>query len=226
MQKQAFGHFALGPETDLASVCELGQRSSHLDCGRPMSKYFVIESANSPWGDYGDILVNGLVETSKCVGLHAIYVSRTGPYVPPVTQPFDHIVVTDDFRRELEASQLTGFDFLETQYRKVVRLDWQTWDTNADEPMSYPETGEPEDYVLGCPHDPTLLAQMPRLWALAVQPTSELQVQGTGSFRMDRHPGTDIAREFGLYWVTERMKTWLESSSAGRWITFRPVTPR
>lgn len=87
-----------------------------------MSKYFVIGSANSPWGDYGDVLVNGLAETTS--GLHAIYLSRTGPYVPPVTQPFGLIIVTDDFRHELEASQLTGFDFLEAQYRKVVRLDW------------------------------------------------------------------------------------------------------
>lgn len=194
--------------------------------GRPMSKYFAIESAKSPWGDYGGVLVNGLIEATKSIGLQVIRVSRTGPYVPPLTQPFGLIIVTDEFRRELEASQLTGFGFLQTQYGKVIRLDWQTWSTDTDEPMSYPETGEPEDYILGRPHDPTLLAQMPRLWALAVRPTSELQVQGTRSFRADRHPGTDIAREFALYWVTERMKTWLERSSAGRWITFRSMTPR
>ncbi|WP_434902491.1 hypothetical protein [Bradyrhizobium sp. HKCCYLS20291] len=153
-------------------------------------------------------------------------ISRTGPYVPPITQPFGFIIVTDEFRRELESSQLTGFDVLQTQYGKVVRLDWQTWSTVADEPMSYPETGEPEDYVLGSPHDPTLLAQMPRLWALTVRPTSGLQVQGTRSFRADRHPGTDIAREFTIHWVTERMKVWLERSSAGPWITFRSIAPK
>jgi hypothetical protein len=216
----------MGQRRTLRAIANWGNEAANTHRGASMSKYFAVESANSPWGDYGDVLLNGLVEKSKSIGLHAIYVSRTGPYVPPVTQPFGLIIVTDDFRRELEASQLTGFDFLETQYRKVVRLDWQTWNTDAAEPMSYPETGEPEDYVLGRPHDPTLLAQMPRLWALAVQPTSELQVQGTRSFRIDRHPGTDIAREFELYWVTERMKAWLERSSAGRWIMFRPVTPQ
>jgi hypothetical protein len=190
-----------------------------------MSKYFTVEMANSPWGDYRDVLVNGLAETTEGVGTHFISVSRTGPYVPPVTQPFGLIIVTDDFRRELEASPLTGFDFVEVQYRKLVRLDWQAWNADANEPMCYPETGEPEDYILEGSHDPTLLAQMPRLWALAVQPTSGLQIEGTGSFRGDRHPGTDIAREFTLYWVTDRMKAWLERSSAGRWITFRPVTP-
>lgn len=191
-----------------------------------MSKYFAVESANAPWGDYGDILVNGLAETTGGTGPHAIYVSRTGPYVPPVTQPFGLIIVTDDFRHELEASTLTGFDFVEAQYRKLVRLDWQAWNADADEPIAYPETGEPEDYIVEGSHDPTLLVQMPRLWALVVEPTSELQVQGTGSFHGDRHPGTDIAREFTLHWVTDRMKAWLERSSAGQWITFRPVTPR
>ncbi|WP_315783882.1 MULTISPECIES: hypothetical protein [unclassified Bradyrhizobium] len=188
-----------------------------------MSDYFAIES-RYPWCDYGDILVNGLIEEAKGIGLPVI--SRTGPYVPPMTQPFGFIIVTDEFRGELESSRLTGFDFMPTQYGKVVRLDWQTWSTLTDEPMSYPETGEPEDYVLEGPHDPALLAQMPRLWALAVQPTSGLQIQGTRSFRIDRHPGTDIAREFKVHWVTERMKVWLERSSAGQWIAFRPVTPK
>lgn len=211
----------------MQAVADWGNRSSAAaHPGPTMSKFFAMESVRSPWGDYGDILLNGLVEATECVGPPIIRILRTGPYVPPMTQPFGFIIVTDEFRRDLERSQLTGFDFEQTQYGKVVRLDWQTWSTDTNEPMSYPETGEPEDYILGCPHDPTLLAQMPRLWALAVRPTPELQVQGTHSFRADRHPGTDIAREHTLHWVSERMKVWLERSSAARWIAFRSIRPR
>jgi hypothetical protein len=116
-----------------------------------MSKFFAIESVRSPWGDYGDILSNGLVEASECVGPPVIRILRTGPYVPPMTLPFGFIIVTEEFRRDLERSQLTGFDFEPTQYGKVVRLDWHTWSTDTNEPKSYPETGEPEDYILGSP---------------------------------------------------------------------------
>ncbi|XUM22526.1 hypothetical protein ACRAVF_03005 [Bradyrhizobium oligotrophicum S58] len=143
-----------------------------------------------------------------------------------MTQPYGYILVTDEFRRDLERSRLTGFDFEQTQYEKVVRLDWHLWSTDTNEPNSYPETGEPEDYILESPHDPAVLAQMPRLWALTVRPTSELQVEGTATFRADRHPGTDIAREHTLHWVSERMKVWLEESSAAKWIVFRSITPR
>jgi hypothetical protein len=190
-----------------------------------MSEFFALDRAPSPWGDYGNILAHGLADFPKQGPPPAtIHLSRTGPYVPPVTQPRGHIIVIDSLRRELERSSFTGFGFSEVEYQKVVRLDWHTWNADADEPQHYPETGEPEDYVLTGSHDPSLLKEMPCLWALSVASTPDLQV-GSRTFYADRHPGTDIARHFARFWVSERMKDWLQSA-AGAWVDFKLVVPR
>jgi hypothetical protein len=64
-----------------------------------------------PWGDYGNILVSGLVDRDETSGL--LLIERTGPFVPPISIGGLHspVVVTDSFRRELEGSGLTGFGF-------------------------------------------------------------------------------------------------------------------
>jgi hypothetical protein len=171
--------------------------------GHTMSDYFAIQPIRYAWGDYGDILVNGLAETKP----DAVEVSRAGPFVPPLTRPFAHVIVTDSLRRELESSGLTGIGFAEVRYAKVVRIDWHTWRRDAAEPEFYPETGEPEDYVLEGGHDPALPEQMPRLWKLNVPSTPALQFKNSWTFHADRHPGTDIARDTNLFWVNERMKS-------------------
>jgi len=188
-----------------------------------MPEFFVVTNADPPWGDYGDILWNGL--SRRDPPGTAVKLSRSGPYVPPLTLPFGEIVVVDSLRRALEAGRFTGFEFSEAQYENVVRIDWQAWDASSLEPPRYPETGEPEDYILKGSHDPSLLRDMPRLWALDVQPTLGLQVHGSSTFRLNRHPGTDIAREHSIFWVSGRLKDAMERS-AGGWINFKRVVPR
>jgi len=191
-----------------------------------MSSYFRIRTVDAPWGDYGDILINGLAEPihDKC-NAKRISLSRTGPFVPPITQPFGQVVLVDDLRRELESAAFTGFEFVEVELTKAVRCDWHTWDRDAEEPARYPVSGEPEDYVLKRSHDAGLVDEMPRLWALSVQSTQGLQVWGTSTFYLNRHPRTDIAREDLVFWISEALKDWLQDH-AGPWVDFSLVTPR
>ena len=190
-----------------------------------MPAYYALSRGAAPWGDYGRILRDGLVEESNEHGRPTILVSRTGPFVPPITRPFGHVLVTDDFREKLSTEAFSGLSFEPVGYRKVVRIAWERWDANAPEPAFYPHTGEPEDYLLEGVHDCQLAATMPRLWAWNVAPTIELQVQGTNAFRRELHPGTDVAREHGIVWISERMKLWL-AENAGNWLRFVAVTPR
>jgi hypothetical protein len=96
---------------------------------------------------------------------------------------------------------------------------------SAQEPAFYPETGEPEAYLLDGVHDEQLAAAMPRLWAWSVSSTKGLQVQGSNAFRRALHPGTDVAREYFILWISERMKLWL-AKTAGKWLSFVAVIPR
>jgi len=159
-----------------------------------MSAYYALESGTAPWGDYGHTLWNGFTEKSEEGGRPAISVSRTGPFVPPITVPFGRVLVTDDFRQNLLAQRFSGLSFEPVGYRKVVNIAWEHWDANAQEPAFYPETGEPEDYLLQGVHDEVMAATMPRLWAWSVAPTTGLQIQRSNTFRRNLHPGTDVAR--------------------------------
>jgi hypothetical protein len=190
-----------------------------------MSNYYKLGAGTAPWGDYGGILWNGLAETRKEGGDPRVVVSRTGPFVPPVSHPFGNIIVTDSFRRLLLAEQFSGLSFDAVEYAKVVRIGWEDWDATAEEPELYPDTGEPEGYVLDGVHDEQLLAAMPRLWVWNVAPTKDLQIRGSRTFRRELHPGTDVARDGFIIWASERMKLWL-AEHAGKWVSFAAVVPR
>jgi hypothetical protein len=190
-----------------------------------MSAYYELQSGAAPWGDYGDILWNGFTEESQERGQAVMLVSRTGPFVPPITRPFGCVLVTEEFRQKLSAERFSGLSFEPVIYRKVVPIAWEKWDLNAQEPLFYPESGEPEDYLLDGAHDEQLAATMPRLWAWSVPATAGLQVQGSTNFYRELHPGTDVAREYFVVWISERVKLWL-AENAGRWLSFVPVRPQ
>jgi hypothetical protein len=139
--------------------------------------------------------------------------------------PSSHIIVTDEFRAKLAAVEFSGLTFEPVKYGRVVRIDWHEWDWKANDPAFYPETGEPEDYLLAGVHDAELAATMPKLWAWKVAATPGLQVLGTNTFRRELHPGTDVAREFHIVWISERMKFWL-SENTGEWLSYVAVVPR
>ncbi len=75
---------------------------------------------------------------------------RSGPYIPPITFPgLRGFVLTSDAKLKLESSGLSGYTFKPVDKKLIVELRWEDWDLNASEPASYPDTGEPEDYILG-----------------------------------------------------------------------------
>lgn len=125
---------------------------------------FFLKPLEAPWGDYGHILYHGMsMHQSRSGG--KIRLERTGPEVFPITFPID-VVVTDEFRRQFESSGLLGVQFRPVIKHHIVELDWSSWDTAEDEPPEYPESGEPEDFILARPHSPKAAATMPELWEL------------------------------------------------------------
>jgi hypothetical protein len=78
------------------------------------------------------------------------------------------MVLTDAARTLLESSGLTGFSFLPVEKKLVVELHWESWNLSAEEPADYLSSGEPEDYILGKPHSPTVAMAMGKLWELVI----------------------------------------------------------
>ncbi len=173
---------------------------------------YVISAPEPPWGDYGDILMQGMAShLDRQDGLAQL--ERTAPFIPNLSFPdIDVIVVTDSFKVELETSGLTGFSFVPVIKARIVHLDWHRWDISADEPQEYPDSGEPEDYLLERPHSPELSEQVGLLWELRVSVSTTANRDNIFQ-QSDSWNGEDWFRveDWGYTFVSERTRTWLEA---------------
>jgi hypothetical protein len=149
-------------------------------------EFFTIRArsiAPSDWGDYGDILQHGMTAHLERVG-GRLALERTGPYIPPITLPgIGDIVVTSNARALLESSGLSGLSFLCVEKVLIVELHWEAWDLSAAEPAQFPESGEPEDYILGNPTAKERLRQWENSGKFQSLPMHELLAQWAWTLR-------------------------------------------
>ncbi len=189
-------------------------------------QFFSLERPVIAWGDYGDILHHGMASRDEQSGL--LKLERAGTFAPPISFPgINDIVVTDLFRLALETSNLTGFSFRPVIKHHIVDLDWSKW--KSEEPNFYPESGEPEDYILEAQHSPETAEQMPEFWELVVKETAHVQRTEDPwadfgialSLLKETWNGDDFFRapEVGYTFVSVKAKLWLEKE-AGELVSF------
>ncbi len=186
--------------------------------------------SHGEWGDYGDILQHGMTAHSRRVD-GKLALERTGPYIPPITLPgIGDIVLTSEARQLLEASDLSGFSFAPVEKKLIVELPWETWDLHAEDPAELPESGEPEDYVLGKPHSPTAAGAIGDLWEIAVPRSvtilrSPAAISPYVELRIDLGTwnGGDLIRSegYGAILFTEPARDWFTKEWA-EYILFDP----
>jgi hypothetical protein len=178
---------------------------------------------NSDWGDYGEILQHG-ISTHLPRRDGKVSLERTGPFIPPITLPFA-IVVTAEARTLLESSGLSGFSFLPVEKARVVELHWERWDLEAQEPAEYPESGEPEDYILARPHSKAAATALGDLWEILVPPTVTILrpnsiVRSYKDLRLDTNTwkGEDLIRGdgYGSVLLSQRAMEWF----GGQWTKY------
>jgi hypothetical protein len=181
---------------------------------------YKLKNKETPWGDYSDILVSGM---TAHLGREndLLQLERTGPYIPPlINSGLWDITVTDVTKEKLESSGLIGIAFKPVIKKHIVELDWISWDLRAEEPPSYPESGEPEDYILERTHSDFAALAMGNIW--------ELIIPVTGTFDNAIFVGSateaDIfkADNKGYILLTETAKVWIEQN-AGDWVTFEKL---
>ncbi|HEX9197481.1 hypothetical protein E6H30_08595 [Candidatus Bathyarchaeota archaeon] len=181
------------------------------------------------WGDYGGILAHGMGGRSR---EGQFEIERAGPFVPPISLPFNAIIVTDVFKKELETSGLRGLSFNPVVKKRIVKLDWEKWDWKAADPAKYPSEGEPENYILENPHSPDTAEKIGPLWELLIEENADTEpVMASAGvpeqilLRLDRWDGRDFfrAKGVGFYYVTDSAKAWLETR-VSEWISFRAST--
>ena len=143
---------------------------------------------------------------------------RTGPFILPITLPgIGDVVLTSAAKELLAASGLSGFDFRPVREILTVEQRWDNWNLNATEPEQFPESGEPEDYILGQPDSPSASAALGELWELFVPNTATVLrpqqiVQSYEELKLDLSTwdGSDLIRSsaYDSILFTERAKTW------------------
>jgi hypothetical protein len=125
-----------------------------------------LDPIEAPWDEYGYILYHGMSMHQSRQG-DKIRLERTGPDIFPITFPgTGDIVVTDSFKRHWSESGLSGATFREIIKHHIVDLDWERWDTSAEEPPELPDSGEPEDFILDRPHSSSAASALGQLWEL------------------------------------------------------------
>jgi hypothetical protein len=175
------------------------------------------------WGDYGSILEHGMA--SHLPGTNAkLALERTGPFIPPITLPgIGDIVLTSDARQSLESSGLSGFSFLPIEKVLIVELRWENWDLGAEEPAEFPDSGEPEDYILGQPHSLAAAAALGDLWEVSVPSTATIRRPRriVSSFKelhldMSTWNGADLVRgnDYGGVLFSLRARDWFSDHFA------------
>ena len=192
-----------------------------------MARFYTLDCPHSSWGDYSHILINGMSHhLGRNDGL--IQLERTGPYVPPISFPgIGDIVVTDAFRKELEASGVSGFQFQPVIKKHIVHLDWHLWDRSTDDPPEFPEDGEPESYILERPHSPEISERIGNLWEVCPAETARVQREREPNrilLVVSSLPGDDLFRAEGVgyNYASERAKAWFERHAAEH-VSFQEV---
>ena len=180
------------------------------------------------WGDYGHFLQHGMTDHLPKFN-ERLALERTGPYIPPITLPgISDIVLTTEAQRLLQSSGLSGFSFLPVEKTHIVELPWETWDLNAEEPAIVPESGEPEDYILGKPHSPSTAAALGELLEIVVPSTATILrprsvVSSYKELQIDRTTwnGADLFRGEGYRSIlfSEHARAWF-SENWGRFVLF------
>ena len=112
----------------------------------------------------------------------------------------------------MASSGLRGFGFAEVWKKRIVKLDWRSWDLHASDPARYPADGEPENYVLAQKHNPEVADQLGPIWEVVVERT----VVDPGD--------ADIVRRWspgGALLVSDSAREWLLHHGEG-WLAFEP----
>lgn len=120
------------------------------------AKFFRIRDSG-PWGGYGSVLWHGFDSGAQSL----IELHRCGPFVPAITLVNQSLVVWPSVALRFAQNFGENYSLRDVTIKKVVHLDWSSWDLEADCPPVEPGGGnEPEDFVLSRPNDPDIVHEI------------------------------------------------------------------
>jgi hypothetical protein len=182
--------------------------------------YRLLRRPDVPWGDYGDILVHGMASRSKVGDLE---LERTGPFVPPISQPTSYVVVTADFLHDMRESGLKGYEVGPVKKKRIPKIEWREWKPYGPKEMKYPAGNEPENYIDRRKHSPEAADALGELWEIRFRPSVIISREGGYHLVLSTWDGADffVAKDKPrIYnYVSEQAREWL-LQKASDWVAF------
>lgn len=158
-------------------------------------------------GDYAHILWNGWAIKQE----NQIFLERFGEATPPIYVSFGCMIVTDEVKQKLSASDLCGFEFYPAKKQKIIQGDWQNFDFEFFEEFDDP-TYDPIEYGEHCE---ATAQKMPAMWYLKGTDLPFKRVE-KDKFEFEPNPNADFFHATedrrGVF-VSEKAKKWLEKEN-------------
>ena len=186
-------------------------------------KYYLLKNRSMPWGDYGDMLFSGLLKVldEHYDDLEIPEIERAGPYFPDIYMAnTSNIIVTDRVKTLLESSDISGITgYRRAIVKKMVDIDWQSWDLDSEDPLFYPKGNSPINYIRQGANSEDLIRSTPQAWELLVDRVGEINKVsdardyiGYSNLALVSSPSIDIFQPKNMLFivVSERFKAFIE----------------
>ena len=186
-------------------------------------KYYLLQNRSMPWGDYGAMLFSGLLKVldEHYDDLEIPEIERTGPYFPDIYMAnTSNIIVTGRVKTLLESSDISGITgYRRAIVKKMVDIDWQSWDLDSEDPLFYPKGNSPINYIRQGANSEDLMRSAPQAWELLVGRDGEIKKLSDTRDYFDfsnlvlaSSPSIDIFQPKNMLFivVSERFKAFIE----------------
>lgn len=144
-------------------------------------KYYILKNKEVSWGDYGDALCYGYLNTMDDNFELIDYpeLERTGPYVPELYKANSvDLLLIESLKKLLEHHNIKGVEkYVKVVKKKIVKINWEKWDSNSSDPEFYPDSGEPEDYIYEGIHNEEIAKKMPEIYYAEITNTQNTLVK-------------------------------------------------
>ena len=148
-------------------------------------------------------------------------IERTGPYFPDIYMAnTSNIIVTDRVKTLLESSDISGITgYRRAIVKKMVDIDWQSWDLDSEDPLFYPKGNSPINYIRQGANSQDLIRSAPQVWELLVGRDGEIKKLSDTCDYLDfsnlvlaSSPSIDIFQPKNMLFivVSERFKAFIE----------------
>ena len=155
---------------------------------------------------------------------------RTGPYIPSlyIVNSRD-VLLVEPTKNFIQNSDIRGIKrYVKTLKKHIVEIEWKDWSFDT-EPRFYPESGEPEDYILEGKHDKQLAKRMPEVFLLDVEEKCNLKKTNNRNIIGDYcdiviegEPNLDIFTPTNMLYVvvSDRFKNTIEQTNVNSVVFF------